>query len=110
MKLGWRWHLRTLLLIVVVGGEMGCGHVRPVGPFADRWARSTPPASPPPSPVTVPAPRPTPPMNLVAADDVLPDNPYAAVAKLKSELEADRRHLPEPPRTAEISRIRGPIR
>jgi hypothetical protein len=49
-------------------------------------------------------------MNLVAADDVLPDNPYAAVAKLKSELEADRRHLPEPPRTAEISRIRGPLR
>jgi len=104
----WRWPLLALLAIICSGG--GCAHVRPVGPFADRWPMPSSQAASPPPPVTVPAPRPTPPMNLVAADDVLPDNPYAAVAKLKSELEADRRHLPEPPRTAEISRIRGPLR
>lgn len=104
----WRWHLLPLLVVVCSG--VGCTHVRPVGPWADRWAIASSHASSPPPPVTVPAPRPTPPMNLVAADDVLPDNPYAAVAKLKSELEADRRHLPEPPRTAEISRLRGPLR
>ncbi|MBA2227099.1 MAG: hypothetical protein WHU94_03445 [Thermogemmata sp.] len=104
----WRWHLLLMLAIIWLGA--GCTHVRPVGPFAARWSIPSSQASSPPSPVTVPAPRPTPPMNLVAADDVLPDNPYAAVAKLKSELEADRRHLPDPPRTAEISRIRGPLR
>jgi hypothetical protein len=108
MRSVWRRHLLPLLAILGLGA--GCTHVRPVGPFADRWWNPASQASSPPSPVTVPAPRPTPPMNLVAADDVLPDNPYAAVAKLKSELEADRRHLPEPPRTAQISRVPGPLR
>lgn len=108
MSKGQRW-LTALILAMASASGSGCMHVRPVGPLADKWA-PTAQSAPPPATVTVPAPRPTPPMNLVAADDVLPDNPYAAVAKLKSELEADRRHLPEPPRTAEISRIAGPMR
>jgi hypothetical protein len=98
------------LCLVAIASTVGCTHVRPVGPLADRWSSITTTSSETPVTVTVPAPRPIPPTKLVAADDVLPDNPYAAAAKLKSELEADRRQLPEPPRTAEISRIAGPIR
>ncbi|MCS7021584.1 MAG: hypothetical protein NZ703_07735 [Gemmataceae bacterium] len=101
-------------VIALIGGMVGsfggCTNVRPVGPLAERWVTRTSTVESPPPAVTVPAPRPTPPMNLVAADDVLPDNPYAAVAKLKSELEADRRQMPDPPRTAEISRITGPVK
>ncbi len=99
---------RLFISVMLLASPTGCTGLRPVGPLAERWmADNLRQSAATPQTVTVPAPRPTPPTNLVAPDDVLPDNPQAAIAKLKSELEADRWQLPEPPRTAAISRIRS---
>jgi hypothetical protein len=93
---------------------IGCKGVEPLGPFAGM--KGAPKAKPAkekegaPAPVTVPAVKPTPPMNLIYPDEVSPENPQAAVQKLRNELEADQKSIPAAPLTAEISRYKGGVK
>jgi hypothetical protein len=54
--------------------------------------------------------KPTPPMNLIYPDEVSPENPQAAIQRLKNELEADQKSIPAAPLTAEVSRYKGGVK
>jgi hypothetical protein len=92
----------------------GCKGVEPLGPFAQmKGASKSKPVKDKgsaPEPVTVPAVKPTPPINLIYPDEVSPENPQAAVQKLRSELDADQKSIPAAPLTAEISRYKGGVK
>jgi len=94
----------------------GCKGVEPLGPFANMKGTATTKPKPAkdkdsaPPPVTVPAAKPTPPINLIYADEVSPENPRAAIQRLKNELEADQKNIPAAPLTAEISRYKGGVK
>jgi hypothetical protein len=49
-------------------------------------------------------------MNLIYPDEVSPENPQAAVQKLRNELESDGKNIPSPPMTAEVSRYKGGVK
>jgi hypothetical protein len=112
--------MTRLILGLLLSSAIGCSGMQPVGPFADKLGSSPikPKGKPgkdtdkdaPPPPVTVPAVKPTPPLNLIYPDEVLPENPQEAVYRLMSELEADRKSMPAPPRTAEVSHYKGGVK
>jgi hypothetical protein len=111
---------RLLLLGMTMTAALGCGTVQPAGPLAkmmgDKPILGKPAAKPkadkdaPPPPVTVPAVKPTPPLNLVYPDEVMPENPQAALQKLVNELDADKKSMPAAPMTAEVSRYKGGVK
>lgn len=95
-----------LLLI----GPIGCVNVQPVGPMAkmlgDKPLLAVPKKSTKAAEANAalpPAPAPTPPAELVVPDEVSSDNPQAAAVKLQTEFETDRKTMPTPSRTAEVS-------
>jgi hypothetical protein len=108
--------MKKLLLTLALGTALGCTGIRPAGPFAkppsasgsgkakERDNDTTP------EPVTIPAVKPTPPLNTTGPEDVNPDDPYSAAQKLMNELEADRKTVPNVPKTAEISRYKGGVK
>lgn len=104
--------MRTLLLGMMLLAGVGCTNIQPVGPLANRMGGPRPAAkdADPPEPVAVPAPRPTPPATLIEPGEVTADNAAAAAQKLTNEFEYDWKTLPPPPKTAEISRIRGGVK
>jgi hypothetical protein len=100
-----------------LAATIGCGSVQPIGPFAGQFnkqpgakGKNALQKEGPPPPITVPAVRPTPPLNLIDPDEVLPENPQAAAQKLMNELEADRKSITAPPMTAEVSRYKGGVK
>jgi hypothetical protein len=112
--------MTRLLFGLGLAAAIGCGTVQPVGPMAKMMgdkpigakakAKTVKDKDAPPPPVTVPAVKPTPPLNLIYPDEVLPENPQASVQKLMNELEADRKSMPAAPMTAEVSRIKGGVK
>lgn len=108
--------MMRILFALALATAIGCKGVEPLGPFAKIKGPSAPKTKPtngqdtPPPPVTVPAVKPTPPMNLIYPDEVSPENPQAAVQRLKNELEADQKSIPAAPLTAEVSRYKGGVR
>jgi len=108
--------MMRIALALALACLIGCKGVEPIGPFAKMKGTSAPKGklakekdSPPP-PVTVPAVKPTPPMNLIYPDEVSPENPQAAIQRLKNELEADQKSIPAAPLTAEVSRYKGGVK
>ena len=105
---------KLFLGLVLVGG-VGCLNVQPIGPLA-KHGSARPAANEnrdkdvPPEPVVVPAPRPVPPAMLIVPGEVTADNAAAAAQKLGNEFEYDWKTLPPPPKTAEISRIKGGVK
>jgi hypothetical protein len=98
-----------------LAAAIGCTSVQPIGPFANKMggspkAKEAKDKDNPPLPVSVPAVKPTPPMNLIYPDEVSPENPQAAIQKLKNELETDGKNIPSPPLTAEVSRYKGGVK
>jgi hypothetical protein len=89
--------MMRILLAFGLAVAIGCKGVEPIGPFAKMKGNPTPKAKPkkeldsPPPPVAVPAVKPTPPMNLIDPYEVSPENPQAAIQRLRNELEADQR-------------------
>ena len=80
--------MRCLTLGLFLMGLIGCSSIEPVGPLAGKWGKNSPNATAKPgkdkkskvirtsfATVTVPAVKPTPPLNLIYPDEVLPDNP-----------------------------------
>lgn len=113
--------MRAATLGLCLCAIVGCKGVEPVGPLAGLWdaKSSRPPAKTakeksekdaPPKPITVPAVKPTPPLNFIYPDEVLPDNPQESVQKLKNELEAESKNIPTPPVTAEVSHYKGGVK
>ena len=116
--------MRCIILGLFTTVMVGCNSVEPVGPLAGMWGKNSPksPAKPGkekkskndkdtlPPPVTVPAVKPTPPLNFIYPDEVLPDNPQESVQKLKNELEAEGKNIPAPPVTAEVSHYKGGVK
>jgi hypothetical protein len=108
--------MTRLLLALAIGSLIGCTGVYPVGPLANSGIGSRPPKpksndkDEAPEPVVVPAVKPTPPLNTTGPEDVNPDDPHAALRKLKQELEADRNTIPTAPKTAEVSRYKGGVK
>jgi hypothetical protein len=108
--------MMRILLALGLAIAIGCKGVEPLGPFAKMKGTSAPTAKAtkeqetPRPPVTVPAVKPSPPMNLIYPDEVSPENPQAAVQRLKNELEADQKSIPAAPVTAEISRYKGGVK
>ena len=107
--------MKTLLFALGTFALVGCSGLHTVGPFA----KGPPPLteqrlalpSAPTTPATPPPPlRPTPPSMFVTPADVSPDDPYAAAAKLTSELNADSKPIPNAPVTAEVSRYKGGVK
>jgi hypothetical protein len=102
---------------ICLAAAIGCTNVQPIGPFANNMGGSPKAKGKEaknkddlPAPVTVPAVKPTPPMNLIYPDEVSPENPQAAVQKLRNELESDGKNIPSPPMTAEVSRYKGGVK
>jgi hypothetical protein len=113
--------MTRLLFGLCLAAALGCGTVQPVGPLAKmmgnapigakgKAAKEKADKDTPPPPVTVPAAKPTPPLNLIYPDEVLPENPQASIQKLVNELEADRKNIPAAPMTAEVSHIKGRVK
>jgi hypothetical protein len=108
--------MTRLGLAMTLAMVVGCKGVEPIGPFAKMKgsspakARRVKDADSPAPPVTVPAVKPTPPINLIYPDEVSPEDPQAAIQRLKNELEADRKSMPAAPLTAEISRYKGGVK
>jgi hypothetical protein len=105
--------VKTLLFALGSFALVGCSGFHAVGPFAKNppiTQQDKPLPSAPTTPAS-PAPplRPTPTVFVTPAD-VSPDDPYAAAAKLTSELNADSKPLPNAPVTAEVSRIKGGVK
>jgi hypothetical protein len=113
--------MRNLTLGFVLMTAIGCQGIEPVGPLAGMWSKdSTRPPSKsskdkvsvesPSKPITVPAVKPTPPLNFIYPDEVLSDNPQESVQKLKNELEEEKKNIPAPPVTAEVSHYKGGVK
>jgi hypothetical protein len=108
--------MMRIVLALALACLIGCKGVEPIGPFAKMKGTTAPKRKPakekdaPPPPVTVPAVKPTPPMNLIYPDEVSPDNPQAAIQRLRNELEADQKSISAAPMTAEISRYKGGVK
>jgi hypothetical protein len=109
--------MTRLILGLTLAATIGCTNIQPVGPLAGKWGNSSGAKGKaakdkdiPPEPVTVPAPKPPPPVTLVYPDEVLPENPQAALQKLMNELDADRKNMPAPPVTAEVSRYKNGVK
>jgi hypothetical protein len=100
--------MKSLLVGVVLLSGVGCMNITPLGPMAKVMPAKPKPADPS-EPQIVPAPKPVPPASLIQPSDVTDDNPNAAVQKLLSELEADRKTMPAN-KTAEVSRIKGGVK
>lgn len=97
-----------LAIALLLAGSLGCVNVQPVGPmvkvFGEKPLFSTKKTtSVPGGEVLPPAPKPIPPAELVHPDDVTREDPQSVTRKLQTEFEADRKTMPTPPRTAEIS-------
>ena len=109
--------MTRLVFGLLLAAAIGCGSVQPVGPMAKMMGdkpigakgKAAKDKDVPPQPVTVPAVKPTPPLNLVYPDEVLPENPQAAAQKLHNELEADGKNIQVSP-TAEVSRYKGGVK
>lgn len=98
----------SIILVSSLLGSLGCVTVQPVGPMAKMLG---------PEPLFVPkksanpsdggnlptASQPIPPAEFVRPEDVEREDPQSVARKLQSEFEADRKTMPTPPRTAEIS-------
>jgi hypothetical protein len=105
--------VKTTLLGLTLAAAVGCVQMQPVGPLAKVTGTPkgpTPAADPADEPVTVPAPRPTAPAMFIVPAEVSADNPTAAAQKLLAEFESDRKTTPPPPRTAEVSVIKGGVK
>ena len=111
--------MRTLLCGLALAASVGCVNVQPVGPLAQAMGKNPNPpakrAAQPKAepadvtPVTVEAQRPAPPAMLVTPGEVSADSHRQAIEQLTRECEQDRSTMPPPPRTAEISRVRGGV-
>jgi hypothetical protein len=104
--------MKQLLFGLVLLGGLGCTGVQPVGPLAKSFDHGAPKAEPgdpadkdskAEPPLASSAPRLVPPARLIEPDDVTADTASVAAQKLLNEYEADRRTMPAPPRTAEVS-------
>src|SRR5262245_25180470 len=100
--------LVKLMMFALFAGSLGCVNVQPVGPmvkvFGDKPLFSTKKSTNMPAgEVLAPAPKPVPPSELVQPDDVTREDAQSITRKLQSEFETDRKTMPAPPRTAEIS-------
>jgi hypothetical protein len=102
---------RLLLTTTLLAASIGCVNVQPVGPmvkvFGDKPilalpSKSTKKPGEADAPLP-PAPPPTPPAELIFPENVKPENPQDAAKKLQHEFETDRKTMPTPSRTAEIS-------
>lgn len=109
--------MTRLLLALALAGLIGCTGVYPVGPLANSGIGTRPPKSKdsrdkdePPEPITIPAVKPTPPLNTTGPEDVNPNDPHAALRKLKQELEADAKTIPSAPKTVEVSRYKNGVK
>jgi hypothetical protein len=102
--------MRTLLFGLILFGGVGCLNMQPVGPLTKGKkpmpaADKDPDARP--EPVTVAAKRPVPPAVLITPGEVTTESVTSDMQKIKNELEYDQKNTPPPPKTAEISHIRG---
>jgi hypothetical protein len=104
--------MKRLLFGLVLLGGLGCTGVQPVGPLAKSFDPGAPKAEPGAAadndsktepPVASAASRPVPPARLIEPDEVTADTAAVAAQKLLNEYEADRRTMPAPPKTAEVS-------
>lgn len=98
----------SIILGISVLGFMGCVTVQPVGPMAKMLGpeplfvpkKSANPSEGGNPPTTS---KPIPPAEFIRPEDVEREDPQSVARKLQSEFEADRKTMPTPPRTAEIS-------
>jgi hypothetical protein len=107
--------MTRLILGILLTLAIGCTSIRPVGPLAkmgpppgakDKGSKDKDADA---EPVMVPAVKPTPPMNLVDPSDVTAD-PYSSAQRLQNEIEGDRKTIPAPTNTAEVSYIKGGVK
>ena len=104
------------LLALALGAMIGCTGIYPAGPLAKSGFGPRPgkkdskDKDEPPEPITIPAVKPTPPLNTTGPEDVTSEDPNFAIRKLQQELSADTKTMPTPPKTAEVSRIKGGVK
>ncbi len=101
---------KFLLTTTLFAAAVGCVNVQPVGPmvkvFGDKPlfpSKKTTKTGDAGETTLQPAPAPTPPAETVFPDSVKADDPQDAAKKLQSEFEADRKTMPTPSKTAEVS-------
>lgn len=102
--------MKTLVLALTAAAAVGCVQMTPIGPLAKSTGvpKGKPlPADDPDEVAGPPAPRPTPPAMFIVPAEVTPENSAAAADKLMAEIESDWKSTPPPPRTAEVSVIKG---
>ena len=104
--------MKKILLGMVLIGGIGCMNIHPVGPMAKMMPppKAKPAAVDPGEPQMVVPAKPVPPASLIQPSDVTNDNPHVAAQRLMSEFEADRKTMPPPNKTAEVSRIKGGVK
>jgi hypothetical protein len=83
---------------------MGTPKAAPV-PAETMGAKDAPASAP-----AVVAAKPPQPTVLITEAEVTPDDPEGSVQKFKEELNRDQKATPAPPRTAEVSVIKGGVR
>ena len=109
--------MKHLLFGLMLLSGVGCMNIQPIGPLAQKMGR--PPSgaplgpgdeAPAPEVVTVTAPRPVPPALLITPGEVTPDNASSVTRKLMDEYEYDRKTIPPPSKTAEVSVYKGGVK
>lgn len=100
--------MMRLLFGLALATAVGCTGFQAVGPITSRKGGSSadPKADGPPDPVVIPAPTPPAPKCIVHPEDVTEENVDAIRQKLLEEFEADRKNMPSPPSTVEVSRYK----
>jgi hypothetical protein len=102
--------MKALLLGLFLTGAIGCTSITPVGPLAHKMpvpANKSKDSDVPEPPAMVSAPKPVPPAMLIVPDEVTVDSAAASTQKLTNEFDYDRKSMPAPSKTAEISRIKA---
>jgi hypothetical protein len=106
--------MRHILLGLVFMVGTGCMNVQPIGPLAKMGGapggRPIPGVTDGPEPATVQASRPVPPALLITPGEVTPENASIATRKLMDEYDYDRKNLPAPSKTAEVSVYKGGVK
>ncbi len=109
--------MTRLLLALALGGLIGCTGIYPAGPLAKSGfgpkagkSKDGKDRDEPQEPITVPALKPTPPLNTTGPEDVTAEDPNFAIKKLQQELESDKKTIPTPPKTVEVSRYKNGVK